>query len=121
MPDAPHQPNDQARNQRVITGLKSGQQKSSPAKLLAHPGEDREHDDHWNDAGQWFEPAPINGWPTEQVEQIQGCHGWDDREEQREGPPLDADSPDQDAAKQFPNAALSTFNHREDDPRQARA
>src|SRR5512140_3273352 len=117
MPQAPQDPNDEARNQRVVAGLKPGHGKSSPAKLLAHPGEDDENDDRRDDAIHWPKPAPIDCRAAEKLGKIQCSYGGEEHEEQRIGPPLDANSPDQEAAKQFPNAALATFNGCEDDPR----
>ena len=104
-----------------MSGLKPGQEKSSPAKLFTDTGGNGEDDEHWNDVIQRLKPAPIHGRSAEQVEQVQGSHRRDDREEQREGPPLDANPPDQEASEQFPKTALATFNNDEHDRRQTGA
>lgn len=104
-----------------MASLKPGQQKSSPAKLLTDPSCNRENNKRWYDCIQWRKPAPIHWRPAEQVEQIQSSYRWDDREEQREGPPLDANPPDQEASEQLSKTALSTFNHDEYDRRQTGA
>src|SRR3990172_8581760 len=104
-----------------MAGLKPGQKKSSPAKLLTDPGCNGEQDKIWKNRIQWRKPTPIHGGPAKQVEQIQGSHGGDDCEEQRDGPPLEANPPDQEAPEQFPKTALAPFNRDEHDRRQTGA
>src|SRR5512134_2947537 len=104
-----------------MAGLKPGQEKASPAKLLTDPGCNREKDEHWNDGIQRRKPAPIDRRTAEQVEQVQASHGGDDCEEQGDGPPPEANPPDQEATKQLSKAALATFHHHDDDRRQAGA